>query len=600
MKRDITLGLLAAALLLPSLSMNISATSPARVRPDVANTEIHNHFITRAQTARFLTQATFGPKWSEINALAGTSASEWFVKQTNLSTNYALDIIQEYRQTYNSGEDDINDLIASSRNSAWWRNAIEGKDQLRQRMAFALSQIIVVSDAPEAVETFPQAVGYVQDIFARNAFGNYRDILEEVTYSPMMGFYLTYLGNEKADPETGRMPDENYARELMQLFTVGLVELEDTGEPRLNMDGKSIELYSNSDITGLARVFTGLDFAEEQNTRDIEEVEPDVWALPMRVDPSRHSPEAKAFLGITIPEGTGAAESITRTLDHLMSHKNIGPFVGRQIIQRFTTSEPSPAYVKRVATAFNQGRFTLPNSTEVGTGIKGDLMATLAAVLFDPENRPGRAMWRADYGKVREPVIRLTNWARMFNANAQNPEYAPELFQLGEISALSQKPYGARSVFNFYRPGYVPPATLAGARDMTVPEMQLVNATSIPGYINVIGEYIFRQEADEDFLQELQDEFNESDIDVDVAKAKTTFVPDYSALHSIAMSNDALIERLDDMLLYGTMSETTKGNIAYALEHESFEEFEDTEIVDEKVRYAVWLIMTSPDYLIQR
>ncbi len=600
MKRDIAFGLLGVALLLPIASTSVESVSPARIRPDVANSEIHNHFITQAQTARFLTQATFGPKWSEINALAGTSASEWFVQQTKLDTNYALDIIQEYRDTYPADEGDVNDLIASARNSAWWRNAIEGKDQLRQRMAFALSQIIVVSDAPEAVETFPQAVGYVQDIFARHAFGNYRDILEEVTYSPMMGFYLTYLGNEKADPETGRMPDENYARELMQLFTVGLVELEETGEPRLDLDGKPIELYSNTDITGLARVFTGLDFAEQQNTRDIEEVEPNVWALPMRVDPTRHSPEAKTFLGLTIPEGTSASESITRTLDHLMAHGNIGPFVGRQIIQRFTTSEPSTDYVKRVASAFNQGRFTLPNSTEVGTGVKGDLTATLAAVLFDPENRPGRAMWRADYGKVREPVIRLTNWARMFNASAQYPEYAAELFQLGEISALSQKPYGARSVFNFYRPGYVPPATLAGARDMTVPEMQLVNATSIPGYINVIGEYIFRLEPDEEFLQELQEEFNESDVDVDQAKAKTTMVPDYSSLHSIAMNNAALIDRLDDMLLYGTLSETTKSNIEYALQHEFFEEFEDQEVVDEKVRYAVWLFMTSPDYLIQR
>lgn len=600
MKRDIALGLFGAALLLPIASTSVESVSPARVRPDVATDEIHNHFITRAQTARFLTQATFGPKWSEINALAGTSASEWFVQQTKLDTNYALDIIQEYRDTYPADEGDVNDLIASARNSAWWRNAIEGKDQLRQRMAFALSQIIVVSDAPEAVETFPQAVGYVQDIFARHAFGNYRDILEEVTYSPMMGFYLTYLGNEKADPESGRMPDENYARELMQLFTVGLVELEETGEPRLDLDGKPIELYSNTDITGLARVFTGLDFAEQQNTRDIEEVEPNVWALPMRVDPARHSPEAKTFLGLTIPEGTSASESITRTLDHLMAHGNIGPFVGRQVIQRFTTSEPSPDYVKRVASAFNQGRFTLPNGTEVGTGVKGDLTATLAAVLFDPENRPGRAMWRADYGKVREPVIRLTNWARMFNASAQYPEYAAELFQLGEISALSQKPYGARSVFNFYRPGYVPPATLAGARDMTVPEMQLVNATSIPGYINVIGEYIFRLEPDEEFLQELQEEFNESDIDVDQAKAKTTMVPDYSSLHSIAMNNAALIDRLDDMLLYGTLSDTTKSNIEYALQHDFFEEFEDQEVVDEKVRYAVWLIMTSPDYLVQR
>lgn len=599
MKRQLSTGL-AAVFMTSILSIGDVGVHHKQAFAQDVEAENYSYFANRRRTARFLTQATFGPKWSEINALTGTSASEWFVNQTNLSTDYALDIIQEYREAYQTEEDEVNDLIAGSRNAAWWRNAIEGQDQLRQRMAYALSQIIVVSDLPEAVETFPQAVGYVQDIFARHAFGNYRDILEEVTYSPMMGFYLTYLGNEKADPETGRMPDENYARELMQLFTVGLVELKGDGEPRLDLDGNPIELYSNADITGLARVFTGLDFAEEPRTEDIEEVRPDVWALPMAIYPDLHSPEAKSFLGITIPAGTSAADSIDMTLDRLMSHRNIGPFVGRQLIQRFTTSNPAPGYVKRVARAFNQGRYVLPDGTEVGTNEKGDLMATLAAVLFDGQNRLGSAWRKADYGKVREPVIRLTNWARMFNADAENPEYAPELFVLGEISALSQRPYGARSVFNFYRPGYVPPATLAGARDMTVPEMQLVNATSIPGYINIIGEYIFREEADEEFLEELQEEFDESDIDVDEAKAKTTLVPDYSALHSFAMDNNALIKRLNAMLLYSTMSEATKSNIENALEHDFFEEFEDEEVLDEKVRHAIWLIMTSPDYLIQR
>ena len=191
MKGRLKSGIVATALLLPLLSLNGGLTPPREALAQDVEAENYSFFGNRRRTARFLTQATFGPKWSEINGLTGTSASEWFVNQTKLETDYALDIIEEYREAYQTEEDDINDLIASARNSAWWRNAIEGQDQLRQRMAFALSQIIVVSDMPEAVETFPQAVGYVQDIFARHAFGNYRDILEEVTYSPMMGFYLT-------------------------------------------------------------------------------------------------------------------------------------------------------------------------------------------------------------------------------------------------------------------------------------------------------------------------------------------------------------------------------------------------------------------------
>lgn len=576
---------------------------PIGIEPAAAQdteNEDYSHFSTKRRTARFLTQATFGPRWSEVNALQGTSASEWFVNQTKMPTNYALDIIEEYRENYESEPGEVNDLTAGARDFAFWRNAIQGQDQLRQRMAFALSQIIVVSDAPEAVETFPQAVGYVQDIFARHAFGNYRDILEEVTYSPMMGFYLTYLGNERANPETGSMPDENYARELMQLFTIGLVALDGKAEPKLDLDGNPIELYTNADITGLARVFTGLDFAEEQDTDDIEGVEPDVWALPMRIYPERHSPEAKNFLGITIPAGTGARESITRTLDRLMAHRNIGPFIGRQLIQRFTASNPPPSYVQRVARAFNQGTYTLPDGTQVGTMVKGDLTATIAAVLFDPTNRLGWSWRRSDYGKVREPVLRLTNWARMFNANAQYPEYDPELGGLGETSGLSQHPYRARSVFNFYRPGFVPPATIAGARGVTVPEMQIVNATSIPGYINTIGEFIFREGIEEEFLEELQEAFDESDVDIDEAKANTTMVPDYSPLMAFAIDSEQLVSQLNSMLVYGTLSKATQETIIQTIDSEVFEEIEDEEVLLEKIKHAVWLVMTSPDYLIQR
>lgn len=599
MTHPITKSLIGFSFLTVATAIGLQLAAPAMVTAQQKGSETYSHFATRRRTARFLTQATFGPTWRDINFLTGSSASEWFVDQTKADTNYVLDIIQEYRETYEVEEDE-NEFTFGSRNYAFWRNAIESEDQLRQRMAYALSQIIVVSDAPEAFETFPQAVGYVMDIFSRNAFGNYRDVLEQVTYSPAMGFYLTYLGNEKANPETGRMPDENYARELLQLFTVGLVALKGTGEPKLDVNGNPSELYTNDDITGLAKVFTGLDFAEDPSVEDVEEVEPDVWAMPMSVYPERHSPEAKTFLGLTIPAGTGVRESITRTLDRLMNHRNIGPFVARQLIQRFTTSDPSPGYVQRVARAFNQGSFYLPDDTEVGTGEKGDLAATLAAVLFDPENQLGRAWRRTDYGKVREPVLRLTNWARMFNASAQYPEYDPALGDLSGLNTLAQHPYRARSVFNFYRPGYVPPATLAGARAMTVPEMQIVNATSIPGYINTIGEFVFRGDTDEEYLEELQEAFDEYGLEMSEAKARTTMIPDYGQLLAIAVDSEALVKRLNMMLLYGTMSEATQNTIISALEADLFEDIGDEEVLPDKVRYAVWMVMTSPDFLVQR
>lgn len=553
-------------------------------------------FATEAGTSRFLTQATFGPVRADVAALTGTSASAWFLAELQKPASLNVPQLQVYRTMV--PEDGDPNIAVYGTTYSFWRNAIEGDDQLRQRMAFALSQMLVVSNSGgETLSDIPEAISYYQDVLTRNAFGNYRELLEEVTYSPAMGYYLTYMGNQKADPVTGRMPDENFARELLQLFTIGVIQLAPDGEPVLDTQGQPIELYTNMDITGLARVFTGLNVYEYPD--DIGSF-PEVWLSPMIEYSDSVSNAPKRFLDCSIPDNTNTADSIDQALDCIMAHPNVAPFISRQLIQRFTTSNPDPDYVQRVASAFEAGRYNLPDGTAVGDGRKGDLSATLAAILFDSDVRSDSALMDAQFGKIREPLLRFTQWARAFDADASNPEYGIELLNLSEPGALSQHPYRARSVFNFYRPGYVAPGSKSGALGMTVPELQIVNASSTPGYINFIMYWAYGGQSLENYDELAQEVARELQIPVDRAKLERAFVPDYTDELALANDASALVDHLDGLLAYSSLSSETKTSIVTALERSTIEGPGDTEALRERVGLAVALVMTSPDYLVQR
>lgn len=553
-------------------------------------------FATEAGTSRFLTQSTFGPTSQDVARLTGTSASAWFTTEIAKPASLNVPQLQAYRARV--PEDGDPTIAVFGTTFSFWRNAIEGNDQLRQRMAFALSQILVVSNfGGEILSDIPEAISYYQDVLTRNAFGNYRDLLEEVTYSPAMGFYLTYMGNEKADLATGRMPDENYARELLQLFTVGVIQLGPNGEPVLNAQGQPIELYDNMDITGLARVFTGLNVYEYPD--DIGSF-PEIWLSPMVEYPESVSAEPKQFLNCSIPANTNTADSIDQALDCIMAHPNVGPFISRQLIQRFTTSNPDPDYVQRVAAAFDTGRYVLPDSSVIGDGRKGDLGATLAAILFDSDVRSATALQNTQFGKIREPLLRFTQWARAFDADASNPEYGTELWNLSEPGTLSQHPYRARSVFNFYRPGYIAPGTASGALGMTVPELQIVNATSTPGYINFIMFWAYGGQTLLDYEEIAGEITRELQIPIDRAKLESAFAPDYTDELALANNASALVDHLDDLLAYGSLSTETKNAIVTSLELSPVQGPGDTQGLRDRVGLAISLVMTSPDYLVQR
>lgn len=501
---------------------------------------------------------------------------------------------------------------------AFWTNAIAGSDQVRQRMAFALSQIMVISNSGgEFLTDTPPAVGYYQDVLTSHALGNYRDLLEAATYAPAMGYYLTYLGNRKGDPATGRVPDENYARELMQLFTIGLVELNMDGTEKTDASGNAIETYTNDDITGLARVFTGLavecfnfddrtacdDIVEDEELTDEEfgevESEEALYTQPMKMFETQHSALEKSFLGTTIPAGTSGVDSVTMALDTIFNHSNVPPFVSRQLIQRFVTSHPSPEYIERVATAFAAGSYTLPDGSVVGDGRRGDLQATVAAILFDDEARSAASLADDAFGKVREPVIRFTNWARAFNVSTVTPEYQTLLQFAGSNSLLGQQPYGASSVFNFYRPGYVAPGTLTGAAGLTVPELQIVNAATTPGYVNFMTAFITGG-AQNSNVEELEEIAAFTGATFDAAAVQNSFRPNYDFEFDLAMDAEALVDRVEAVMTYITLSPESKTGIIEAINAIPFNMNDNGLSAARRVHLAILMVMTTPDYLVQR
>ncbi len=523
-------------------------------------------------SARMLTQATFGQTEAEIQSLTNSNYARWFEDQISVPPTLHLNAVIASAPT---GERPSDNAASNS----LWAAIILGPDQLRQRMAFALSQILVVADgAGSDLSGQPLAMAYYMDILTRGALGNYRDVLEEVTYSPAMATWLTYLRNEKANPAAGRSPDENYAREIMQLFTIGLVELQPNGEPRL-INGREVETYTNDDVQGLARVFTGLGL---KGTGFRNGAAADAMYSPLQVFANFHETGEKTFLGLTIPANTTAEASIDLALDHLVNHPNHPPFIARQLIQRFVTSDPSPEYVERVATAYANGVFRASGGRSFGASRRGDLTATIAAILLDPEAR-NDAQTAADFGKVREPVIRFTHWARAFNVTEASAQFQSYLQNAGSPTLLGQHPYRAASVFNFYRPGFVAPGTETGAAGLTAPELQIVNETSALAYVNFISRYI-RDQAPR----------NGSNA------TTTTFDPNYAVELGLAATPEALADRLNLILTYGSMKPETRARIIALVNEIPIREASADADRLTRVQNAIVLATTAPEYIVQR
>ena len=434
---------------------------------------------------RLLNQATFGATPYEFERIKSLTASGWiddqFTKAFSKSNWVAID---EIIAAHEAGEIKLS-IKFGDHNTArqimignLWERYITADDQLRQRIAAALLEIFVMNSKITMLNDSRRMASYYVDILEKNAFGNFRTLLEDVSKSSAMGYYLTFINNVKAKYDSAGnpivIPDENYAREIMQLFSIGLYELKNNGTLKL-VSGKPVETYTQNDIFNLARVFTGW-------RQDIRFSTVDRDGQPMVAVERYHSHEQKSFLGTIIPAGTNANESLKIALDTLFNHPNVGPFIGAQLIQRLVTSNPSPAYVNRVANAFNNN----------GNGVRGDMKAVIKAILLDPEANPNTSLINHDrWGKMREPMIRLTAVARLLGAQFLDTKFIYPIADLTKIgNGIGQTPLKSPSVFNFFRPGYVPPNFAGFSFKFVAPEFQIINGSSIPASLNFINNFI--------------------------------------------------------------------------------------------------------------
>ena len=536
---------------------------------------------TDGEAVRFILKASLAATEPEIADIRSVGYLAWLDKQMDIpisqtgvawlsSRGYDQVTVDEFYL-----RDSLADYMA-------WNQLITSPDPIRKRLAYALSQFFVVSTNGIEITWRSNAMAAYWDVLNRHALGNFRQLLEDVTLNPAMGVYLSTLDNKKEDTRTGRVPDENYAREVMQLFTIGLNELNNDGTKKVGTTGQPIETYTSSDVSNLARVFTGYsyDYANlvrtpsvrfpSQSVAPVESViramtsDPTRWSRPQTS--SEHSMLEKTFLGTTIPANTDAPTSMKLALDALFNHPNVGPFFSKQMIQRLVTSNPSAGYVDRVAKIFNNN----------GSGVRGDLRAVFKAILLDDEATNAAGLTSPTFGKVREPVLRFTQWARSFGATSRSGNWIiANLSNPG--TSLGQSPLRAPSVFNFYRPGYVPANTAIATNALVAPEFQIVTEVSVAGYIN--------------FMASAIGSVNGLNNDV-----KATYTRELALVSDTA----ALLNRLSLLLSGNQLTDTTKATIKAALDATTVTDTSALADKERRVYLATLLVFASPDYLVQK
>ena len=539
-----------------------ASAPPVAVQTQPPASKPYTNLASREEAARFLIQAGFGGTDADIDALVGTDAADWIVAEMRKPTTNMLPLMQARYPTREDTNGDHSRLI--------WQTLLTADDELRQRMMFALSQIFVISTDSFFDQGFSTA--YYTDVLTNQAFGNYRTLLEDVTYSPAMARYLTYYRNRKGDPRTGRMPDENYAREILQLFSIGLVELEMDGTPKPG----ALETYNNEDITGLARVFTGLSGQGASfNWNDQAE---NYRYRPLQMFDDQHSELEKSFLGTTIPENTNGTQTIGRALDVIAEHPNVAPFISRQLIQRFTSSSPSQDYVRRVAEVFEAGAYRAPNGQAFGIGRRGDLSAVIAAILLDPSVHDD--IQDPNEGKLREPVLKFIQYVKAFNLSNIDVWEEWRFYNTNKTdTGISQHPLRSPSVFNFYRPGFIAPGTETGEAGLSAPELQIVNEGASLGYINFISHFIMRPADDPD--------------------NHPRFTPDFQTEIALANDVEGLVEHLNIKLTAGQLSDVEKADITDVVSTIIIDG-DDTDFESRKrVQTAILMIMASGAYAVQ-
>ncbi len=532
-----------------------ASTGSAEFRPPAAPPALPGGAPTDAEAARFLGQATFGATTASIAQVRQSGYGPWIDAQLALPASLHLPYVDAEDARLRALEP-ARSVSQNQRQLIWWNRAITAPDQLRQRVAFALSEILVVSDVgPLSGDPIGLSVYY--DLLVRNAFANFRTLLEDVTLSPAMGNYLSMVRNRKPDPARGIYPDENYAREIMQLFSIGLNKLHPDGTLVLDTNGLPIPTYSQEAIVGLAHVFTGWAY-HSTATNPNYLYGPRDMRNPMMAYESFHDTGDKRLLESNVlPGGGTAVAELKVVLDLLFNHPNVGPFIGRHLIQRLVTSNPSPGYVHRVARVFEDN----------GAGVRGDLGAVVRAVLLDYEARSPAAAAAQGHGKLREPLLRLSALWRALDGKSPSGIYNYTNAQ----SALGQAALRAPTVFNFFEPDFVHPGVLASA-GLVAPEFMITSETTVINLSNQLRNAVFSYIGPGD-----------DRITLDLAP----FLP-------LVGDPAALVDSLNNLLMGGTMSAGMRTTIVTAVGRIP------VTAANERVQTALNLITVAPEYAVQK
>ena len=544
--------------------------------------------VTKDEAFRFLNQATFGATEAEAARLialgdATNAYARWIDAELPKPASTLLPYVEAAFPNPVPTGFNIGSLNAP-RVEKWFDNTLRGPDQLRQRVAWALSQIFVVSQVG-ALQNLPNATASFYDLLARDALGDYRRLLEDVTLHPAMGVYLSMLGNQKAVAGTNLRPDENYAREVMQLMSVGLVLLNPDGSVQLDAGGQPIATYDQSIIEGFARVFTGWNWScpSTNPSCTFATARPQLapapgynQVLPMQLYAAQHETDTKKVLGYpgalpvgaVIPANQTGTRDLQDALNNIANHPNVGPFISKQLIQKLVTSNPSAAYVQRVAAIFNND----------GSGRRGNLAAVARAILLDAEARPATVgVAPVAPGKVKEPLLRLTQFWRAYEArSASGKSGAARNFAGGVSAVFGQGPGLSPSVFNFYSPGYAPPGEIAN-QGMVAPELQLATE-----YLNTQATNYFWGQAIARTIAQAPG-LNVDDMYIDT-----------SAEIALAADSEALVNRVADRLL------GSPARMSPELKSQAKAQVERSTIVNTRVADAIYFVATSPEYVLQR
>jgi uncharacterized protein (DUF1800 family) len=593
-------------------NVTVSSSSNASTQTGVKTLMSSGYLPNKNAAARLLSQATLGTTYTEIENVATNGIEKWVDQQLAMPNSFNItNYIQLLHQALADSlkRTDPSKTIANTAvgdyffDVAWFQGNMTAPDLLRWRVALGLSEFFVTSRV-SAFDNNPYALSSYYDLLLENSFTNYRTLIEKITYHPSMAVYLTFMNNRATNVDKQTFPDENYAREVMQLFSIGLFQLNLDGTEKKDGNGKSIPTYNNNDIANLAKVFTGLSWGDSKYLGDVTK---DYWSYTKKlkfypVDSSDaylrywanpntwvivngHEVGSKTFLGSTIPARSvqQGELDIKDALDILFNHPNVGPFIGRRLIQRLVTSNPSLAYIQRVATIFNNN----------GSGVRGDLKAVVRAVLLDPEARDCCNNGDTQFaGSFKEPFLRYTNLVKGLNLIASGGVFRNVMRRPYEKTG--QIPMASPSVFNFFSPDYTPDGALKGTGKYG-PEFQTLNSQTLAGYLNALNSWI------------IVDDVVEYTTYFSGEKYKPLQEPGFILTADYPLTrNDRLPQLLDKynlILAHGRLSQKSLDIIKGALLEMPISVTNGVPNADDasrRVRIAIFLIMASPDYLINK